>query len=390
MRLGFYYHIPLHSSSAGLKIPAYLGVFLDALANEVKSLILFMHEANGLEVGHCDYILRSSNIKYYTLGQKTPAWDRFIWPRKTLKKIKDKVSECDVLLVRSPSPLAPAFSEYFNKLTRVAFLIVGDYIDGSKHLNQPWWRKMPIVILSTINYKQLSAVLKRSKTLVNSQKLFDKYQQFVRDLHLIRTTTLSQKDFFYRQDTCQGDEIKLLYTGSISFAKGLRELVDAFAILSASRGNITLHFVGWDYNNDKPVEMYLRKQAERLGVAEKVLFHGFKTVGPELNEMYRMADIYIIPSYHEGFPRTIWEAMANGLPVIASNVGSIPYFLNNGHDAILVEPHNPKQIVEALVRMIENGKYRQEFIQNAYKLALENTLDVQTSKMVEIIKEDSL
>lgn len=385
MRLGFYYHIPLNSSPDGLNVPSYLGVFLDALASEVEKLLLFMHEANDIEANHCDYLLKSSNIDYFTLGFKTPAWDRFLWPGKALRKIRAKVSECDVLLVRAPSPLAPAFFQHFNKLTRVAYLVVGDYIDGSRHLDQPWYRKLPIIVLSAINDRQLSAVLTRSRTLVNSQKLHDKYKQYVRDLHLVRTTTLSQKDFYYREDTCQGNEIKLLYTGSFSFAKGLRELVDAFAILTVSKENITLHFVGWDYNHAKPIETYLRKQAEMLNVAEKVFFHGFKTVGPELNEMYRLADIYIIPSYHEGFPRTIWEAMANSLPVIASRVGSIPYFLKDRGNAFLIEPKRTDEIILALREIILNSDLRKKMIKNGFRLAKENTIDIQTKHLVNIL-----
>lgn len=386
MNIGFYYHIPLQSSAAGLKIPAYLGVFLDALSSEVNTLILFMHEANVREADQCDYSLKSSNIKYYTLGPKTPAWDRFLRPHKTLKRINSKINECDILLVRAPSPLAPAFCRHFMRTTRIAYLIVGDYVDGSKHLDQPWWRKLPIILLSTINDKQLTASIKKSKTLVNSQKLYDRYKPFTKDLHLVRTTTLSPSDLFYREDTCRGDEIKLLYTGSFSFAKGLRELVSAVALLAGNRKKITLHFVGWDYKPSKPVETYLKNQAEKLGIAEKVFFHGYKTVGPELNEMYRMADIYVIPSYHEGFPRTIWEAMANSLPVIATRVGSIPHFLIDRHDALLIEPRNPEQIAKAITSIIEENKFRQGLIQNGYKIAGENTLMVLTATMINLLK----
>ena len=62
MKLGFYYHIPIHSSEYGLKIPAYLGVFLDELANNTKTLTLFMHEANQQEAKHCDYLMKGKNI----------------------------------------------------------------------------------------------------------------------------------------------------------------------------------------------------------------------------------------------------------------------------------------------------------------------------------------
>jgi glycosyltransferase involved in cell wall biosynthesis len=345
-----------------------------------------MHEANQEEGNQCDYILKNPKIVYYTLGPKTPAWDRFLFPGRTLRKISNRVKESDLLLIRAPSPLAPAFHKKFGKKTKMTYLIVGDYSKGVQHLDQPWWRKIPITVLSYINDRQLKSVISNTKTLVNSQKLFEKYVPFQNDLHIVKTTTLSQNDFFYRFDTCLGNEIKLLNTGSFSFAKGLRELIEAFALLS-KENNLTIHFVGWEYDSSKPVEKYIKARALDLGIADKVFFHGFKTIGPELNEMYRMADIYILPSYHEGFPRTIWEAMANSLPVVATKVGSIPLFLKDRHDAYLIEPQNTQDIVRAVNEILDDISLRQKLIQNGYNQALENTLENQTKKMVELLGE---
>jgi len=386
MNLGFYYHIPLYSATNALRVPAYIGVFLDSLATEVDNLILLMHEANPQEAKQCDYVLKAPQIVYHTLGPKTPAWDRFLRPWKTLKKVENRVSECDILLVRAPSPLAPAFHRKFCKLTKIVYLIVGDYTEGLQHLDQPWWRKLPISILTYINDQQLSGVISKTKAIVNSQRLFDRYEPCACDLHLVRTTTLSQSDFYYRLDTCLGNEIKLLYTGSFSFAKGLRELIEAFSFLVYKRGNLTLHFVGWEYDSSKPVQNFLKDKAAEYGIVDQVVFHGFKTLGVELNEIYRMADIYILPSYNEGFPRTIWEAMANSIPVIATKVGSIPHFLKDGNDALLIEPQNSEQIVEAVLRIIENKSLRQTLIMNGYKLAGNNTLKILTSKMIAILE----
>jgi glycosyltransferase involved in cell wall biosynthesis len=296
-----------------------------------------------------------------------------------------KVGVCDVILVRAPSPLAPAFHRKFDKKTRIVYLIVGDYTEGVHHLDQPWFRKLMITALSYINDRQLSEAVRKSKTLVNSQKLFNRYVPLTKDINLVRTTTLTKSDFYYRDDTCMGKEVRLLYTGSFSFAKGLRVLLEAFSILYRGNENISLHFVGWEYDPSKPVESFIRKQAVTLGVADRITFHGFKTVGSELNEMYRMADIYIIPSYHEGFPRTIWEAMANSLPVIASNVGSVPHFLENMHDALLIDPGNMQQIVDSVHKILNDSILRRRLIQNGNKLAVQNTLEVLTSHMVNLL-----
>ena len=70
--------------------------------------------------------------------------------------------------------------------------------------------------------------------------------------------------------------------------------------------------------------------------------------------IYDRADILVLPSYTEGSPRVIAEAYARGLPVIASDVGSIPYMVQNGTNGILVTPGKADEICEALTYLIEN------------------------------------
>ena len=108
-------------------------------------------------------------------------------------------------------------------------------------------------------------------------------------------------------------------------------------------------------------------------------------MGKELNALYRSADIYVIPSYHEGFPRTIWEAMANGLPVIASNVGSIPSFV--GDSAILIRPHNVTDLTDALKRVMNDNSLRKRLIASGYERAKQNTLGTSVKEIGNVLKQ---
>ena len=126
------------------------------------------------------------------------------------------------------------------------------------------------------------------------------------------------------------------------------ELVEALASLSEDHPTLRLHFVGWEEDPSHPVRNTLEKRAAELRVLDRVLFHGRKQLGEELWQMYRMADIYVIPSYHEGFPRTIWEAMAHSLPVVATRVGAIPYYLTDKENALLIEPKSVAAIAEGI------------------------------------------
>ncbi len=385
MKLAFYYHIPIFISGNGnLFLPGYLGVFVDALAKEVEQLVLVMHTAK--DNINTDYILKSKNITLVNLGEKTPAWHRMFFHKKILKEKLNKISDCDILLVRSPSPLAPYFYKYLNNI-KLNFLIVGDYKSGASQMKVNNIRDRFIQLFLHYNNFLFKKQIRKTDIIVNSPELAEKYRKIAKSIGLIKTTTLSEKDFFKREDTCTGDVIRLLYTGRIDPAKGLFELLEAFAILKNEIPNLSLHYVGWEDNQEKPVEKNLQKRAKELNIYESVTFHGKKNVGNELNAMYRMADIYIIPSYHEGFPRTIWEAMANGLPVIATKVGSIPYYLRNNQEALLIDPKDVKQIKGAITTIVKNAKVRLNIIAAGKKLAIENTLEKQTLILVDLLKE---
>ncbi len=387
MHLGFYYHVPVVPSAEGLKIPAYLGVFVDSLASEVEKLTIFMHEANDYDTMRCDYILKSKNLQFITLGLKTPAWDRFLFPWRTLFKIRNAAAECDVLLIRGPSPLAPSFYNFFHNQTIVVFLLVGDYIDGAKNLNLPSLRVFAIKLLIYRNEFQLRRKIRHTMTLVNSAELLMKYRKITSNIHKIKTTTLVKADFYYRKDTCIENHIKLLYTGVLTLNKGLMELIEATSLLIKDGYNVSVHFVGGEYDSKSKVKDQLVDKAHKLNLVNSVFFYGYLKKGEELNSMYRTSDIYILPSYYEGFPRTIWEALANCLPVIATSVGSIPYSLVDHKDALLIPPRDSKSIYLAIQEVITNSALRSTLIENGLKLARESTLEIQNKKIVAHIED---
>jgi glycosyltransferase involved in cell wall biosynthesis len=151
-----------------------------------------------------------------------------------------------------------------------------------------------------------------------------------------------------------------LYTGRINFQKGLRELLQAVSMLIKVY-TIEIDIVGWEDAGKFSYTEALKKEAKVLGLMDRLHFHGKKKVGDELNSFYRKADIYCIPSYHEGFPRTIWEAMANSLPVIATRVGSIPGYLSE-KTTLLIDAKNVNQLREAIEEVITNEHRRKSII----------------------------
>ena len=386
MRLAFYYHITIYEKDKQYFAPSFFAVFLQALAVEVNELSVIFHQANSSEIKGCDAEITNPNIVWINLGLKASAWERTFFPKKYLANIYQKLGYVDALLVRSPTPFAHNFHRFID-IHKIVFLIVGDLEIGAIQNHQAGFRNRVIQFFLKYVHKQFEKEIARTHVIVNSPSLFDKYKSSAKTIHQIKTTTLSQSDFYPREDTCQETTIKLLYTGRIDMAKGLQELLEATIQLNKKSIKFELHFVGWEYDTNEPVKHKLLELAKENGFEDCVFFHGKLKVGAPLNAMYRMADIYVIPSYHEGFPRTIWEAMANSLPVIASKVGAIPAYLSHDENAILIEPKSVDQIVSAVQNLTSNTTLRQSIIKSAFELVQENTLENQTKKLVHSIKQ---
>jgi glycosyltransferase involved in cell wall biosynthesis len=345
-----------------------------------------MHEAAS-DDADMDYMLKAKNIQYISLGRKPHAVLRTFFGNGLISPVKQALRECDILLVRAPTHLFGAWARLCARVgTRLVPLLVGDYAAGNLNLPFSFPKKQIVQGLNWYVNREEKNYLQAKEVVVNSHALAVKYKPIAAAVHEIRTTTLSRKSFHEREDTCQGDVINILYTGRFDWQKGLQELVEAFVDLVKKKDiNARLHFAGWQDSRGPSIEENIMQQAGNHNISNRIVFHGKKRVGPELDAIYRMADIYVLPSYAEGFPRAIWEAMANSLPVIATQVGSIPDFLQSGKHALLVPPRDVDTLAAAILQITTDMALRQGLIVAARGLAKENTLEIQAQKLVTVL-----
>lgn len=380
LRLGFHYHTPAILKGGGIYVPGAIGCFIDSLAPHFEEVVCFLHTPHSFEKEFLNYKIRTPNVHLVSIGFHASVPYRLIFSRQFTGPIRDRRKDIDLLLIRGPSPLLPAVAQA-GKGVPLVLLLVGNYLDGIGDLPQPGWRKQLIYLWGKWNFKQQMEVAKRSLVFVNSRKLHDELQGIVPDLIETQTTTLGKKDFFEREDTCQKPPYRLLYTGRIERTKGLFEIATALTLLMEQGDDVVLDLVGSPEKNENSLED-LRAFAQNKGVVDRIKYHGFKSLGPELFAYYKQADIYVIASYHEGFPRTIWEAMAHSLPVVATKVGSIPHFLHDQEDVLLVSPYNSIELAQSIKRLIHEPQLRQQLIRRGIELARENTLEKRAEEMV--------
>jgi glycosyltransferase involved in cell wall biosynthesis len=378
MRLGFHYHVPACVWGGAIHTPGYQGRFIEALAACCSRVVCFLHSPRETEKAHLDHRITAPNVEWVDIGLHASTPSRVLHARTFIAPARRRRDELDLMLIRGPSPLLPQMAATVRPLPR-ALLLVGNQVDGVNNLRQPRWRKELIRLWSHWNARAQKKAAAQALTFVNSRRLYEEFNGRISELHETRTTTLSEKDFFEREDTCGQRPIRLLYTGRLDRAKGLFEMVRALAILVNEGQDVVLNLVGWAEDGDKILEELLF-DAQGRGLDGRVKYLGFKALGPELFQSYKEADIFVLASKAEGFPRTIWEAMAHSLPVVATAVGSIPQF--TGGAAELVPPNDVAALAGAIRKVTSSGARRRHMIVNGRALAAEMTLEKQVSAMV--------
>lgn len=384
-RIGLYYHTIAYFNGTEVFLPGYLGVFIDELARNCEALLLYL-QTSPTHNDEQDYILQEKNIKFNNLGNRTPAWERDLFHRTYISQINPSLF--DYFIIRSPTPLAPYFNKSIPK-SKLVYFVVGDYSEGRKAMKIRSLRDVLISLYLRRNHSRFIRAIQGPKVIVNSPELYNKLKSFTSSISLVRTTTLVEKSFSDVKNKSLSRVVRILYTGRFDWAKGLQELAEAIVQLNEVNNEkvFELHVAGWQLDGKTDIIESIQSLFRAHNVSDLFINHGKKKIGNELNSIYRKCDIYVIPSYHEGFPRTIWEAMAQSLPVIATKVGAIPHYLENNENALLIEPKKTSEIVNALNILVKNESLRFKLMKNAMRLARENTLENQTKKLIQAIYE---
>jgi teichuronic acid biosynthesis glycosyltransferase TuaC len=148
------------------------------------------------------------------------------------------------------------------------------------------------------------------------------------------------------------DQTIVLYAGNLIREKGLYELVDAFERLQSAGVSALLVMCGRGTAAEE-----LKIRIERMASPESVRLVG-QVAPSEMHQWMQASDLFVLPSYHEGMPNAVMEAMACGLPVISTRVGGLPGAVGDCAGAILVEPRSVHPLAEALLRICADGSLR--------------------------------
>jgi len=153
----------------------------------------------------------------------------------------------------------------------------------------------------------------------------------------------------------EGRGSRLLFVGRLAAVKGLPVLLEAVAHLAKDRQDVTLVVAG-----DGPDRAKLEAQAKRLGIGSRVEFRGYQSQA-QVREVLRQTDVFAMASFAEGVPVVLMEAMAAGVPVIATRIAGVPELVEDGVSGFLVPPGEPQTIAEKAAMLLDNAELRNRF-----------------------------
>lgn len=151
------------------------------------------------------------------------------------------------------------------------------------------------------------------------------------------------------------EHLSFAFAGWLVPAKGVHILLDAFERVTHQISDIRLEIIGDSDDDEYKAELRNVVQWQRL--EDRVTFHGWRD---DVLDAIDTADIYVLPSFTEGVPRSIVEAMALGKPVISTNVGGVPELLENGDLGLITEPNESTVLADAMYQMAADKTLRDD------------------------------
>jgi glycosyltransferase involved in cell wall biosynthesis len=174
--------------------------------------------------------------------------------------------------------------------------------------------------------------------------------------------------------------------GRVVREKGYMEFAEMAKLVSTDRGDVYFLVVGDALPSDRDgIVTELRSRVESAGLLDRFRFTGFTD---RVADYLQAMDIFVLPSYREGFPRSVLEAMSSALPVVATNIRGCREAVVNGETGLLVPPRDGPALAEAVSRLLQNpglarrmgesGRaravrlYNQRFVQTRFVQGIDN------------------
>jgi len=235
-----------------------------------------------------------------------------------------------------------------------------------------------------------------SYIVANSESLKDQCKQFTpyHDIQII-TNGVDTDIFFPLKDKSNNSKVKLLFVSRLMPQKGIDTLINACGILKEKEiKDFSLTVVG-----DGHQRTLMEELINKNGLKDFVNHLGWINL-ENLPDIYRSADIFILPSSMEGMPSVVLQAMASGLPIIATRVDGFKEILEENVNGFFAEYNNPKDLADQIEKLIKSKELRDkmskkslekaknfswDYIADQYLKLYKSMLGIESAKKEEVI-----
>lgn len=184
------------------------------------------------------------------------------------------------------------------------------------------------------------------------------------------------------KQTVQPDSIaqlSFLYLGKISDNKGVFDLIQSLSRIPDDMLNrCTFHFAG---------DGEISRLREAAAINEEVVTVLGWVEGKQKQALLQGSHVFILPSYHEGVPLAMLEAMAHGMAIITTPVGGIPEIIKDGYNGILVPPGDIDRLAEAIITLVNNPQQREALAKHARLTASQYAIDAYMEKLHQLYQK---
>jgi glycosyltransferase involved in cell wall biosynthesis len=300
---------------------------------------------------------------------------------KIYRLIRDNMNRWDILWLNAPHPVSLMFAHICRKLGKPFFLFIRQNLKVQVGYRNRGIMKILSVAAATMLEWIFRWLSRDCLTFAVGEEIFQRYRKTGKSVHKTAVSLISKKDIpdtVFERTPRDPRQTRLLSVGRLDPEKGIIYLIQAVDKLVANgNADIILDIVGTGTE-----ENGLRWQVSKRGLAQNVHFAGYVSHGRQLLNLYRESDVYIQPSLTEGWPQTLFEAMACGVPVVATRVGGIPYLIEDGENGLLIDPASPREISDAVKRLVSDAELKDRIVRNGFVTARNHTLEVEREKMM--------
>jgi len=324
------------------------GVFLEDLSKQSGSLKLIQyylrhsdsHHEGGLHAFDINMIKEISNegTVYHPTHPIRKHIDRLFAYFQLWRKIKS----VPWVYIFLPGRF-PAFAGHLSIIRNIPF---GIYVRGPVDVNDKRSRKLLLhaKLIVCNNTKTASELNHINGTVRIARPMMD----------------VTQNDILLNKKIKDKGPFNILFVGRVSqIQKGIQDLYDSLLILRSLRSDFTVTLIG---SGDLADFSRVPKELH-----DHIALPGFVSDQQELASYYKAADMFVLPSYFEGFPRVLYEAMTFRLPIATTMVDGIPAIMTDDVNCKELEPGNVALLAETINHMLDNSALRAKLSQASMK-----------------------